>query len=111
MSVAVAINVFQPVIVVILTVIFLGLLVTRGTRKGRTALVVFLFITVSISFSIYDALQWYSVPLGPPPEIWSEAYGDSLFMRMYAYQTAVVQSIIFLFLSISLVCRKWYEVK
>ncbi|MHA1138345.1 MAG: hypothetical protein ACTSSE_17835 [Candidatus Thorarchaeota archaeon] len=109
---AVAINVVQPILVVIFTVIFLGLLATRGTRKGRTILVIiFLIITVLIAFPIYDALRWYSIPLGPPPEIWSEAYGDSLFMRNYAYNTALVQSIIFLILSISLVCRKWYETK
>jgi len=111
-SVAVAINIIQPLLVAIFSLIFLGLLITRGTIKGEKLLgISFLIITVLIALSIYDALYWYSIPLGPPPEIWSEAYGDSLYMRNYAYTTAVYQSILFLILSISLVFRKWYDVK
>lgn len=112
MSVDVAINIMQPMLVFIFTVIFLWRLVTRGTRKGGKLLgVSFLTITMLIAISIYNAIQWSSIPLGPPPEIWSEAYGDSLFMRRYAYETAVSQSILFLILSTLLVFRRWYDVK
>jgi len=111
-SVAVAINVIQPTLVIVFSLIFIGLLTTRGTCKGGKLLgIIFLIIAVLIAISIYDAFHWYSIPLGPPPEIWSEAYGDSLYMRNYAYTTAMYQSILFLILSISLVCRKWYDVK
>ena len=112
MIVAVAINAGQPMLVIIFSLIFIGLLTTRGTTKGGKLLgMIFLIITVLIAFSIYDALHWYSIPLGPPPEIWSELYSDSLFLRKYAYTTAAFQSILFLILSILLVCRKWYDVK
>ena len=110
MSVFVAIDIVQPTLVIILTLIFLGLLATRGMRKGQTILVIiFLIITVLIALSIYDALRWYSIPLRPPPEIFSEIYSDSLFLRSWAYTKALIESILFLILSISLVFMKLNE--
>lgn len=94
----------------ILAVVFYYLLLARGIKKRRNSLIAILgTLFVLTTLTLLQVYQYYLNPLGPPPEIWSEWYSDSLYIRRMTLQMALFESLIVLFLSTSLVLAMFFQ--
>ena len=66
----------------ILLLLFLYTLATRGARIGRDQLLLLSMFIVILVISTFSSLYHYTItPVSPPPEMWEEAYYDSLAIR------------------------------
>ena len=88
----------------IVVILFVYFLFGRGVRKSRKPLILILGILLVVTtLDLLQVRQYYLNPLGPPPEIWSEWYYDSLYMRSQTNLRTLFEGLLLLILSISYV--------
>lgn len=102
LSVTVSVYLFPLIIESAFLLLFLFILATRGTQRGRNLLLISSAIIVFFAFrTILEVVYNSMMPMPPPPEVWEESYYDILTLRSWASTKAQIDAAIIFVLALS----------